>query len=263
MTSGWRLPGLVFMVVASVVIGATSVAANTTSPANVDPLTAINAVAPHVFAGQATQTTSAPKGATISSDQQPIARLPRQAAAGVSLTYEGQTLTVGIPAASKSVTKTAANGTRYFTAPDGSSVMPVSKTDGSVQLVSVSQNAKSTSEFRYPLGLPEGVSVSATPDGGYVLQNAASDLVGLIGAPWALDATGAAVPTRYEMDGDTLVQHVALTTAGIVFPVVADPTVYFFWWGYVSVLKVGETVSHLVATVCIRGCRPLLWCCRA
>jgi hypothetical protein len=42
-----------------------------------------------------------------------------------------------------------------------------------------------------------------------------------IPAPWAVDATGAALPTRYEVAGSTITQVV--DTRGASFPVVADP----------------------------------------
>ncbi|MFC7432093.1 MULTISPECIES: hypothetical protein [unclassified Agrococcus] len=43
-----------------------------------------------------------------------------------------------------------------------------------------------------------------------------------IEAPWAFDATGAAVDTAFSIEGSTLVQHVDPTT-GTVYPIVADP----------------------------------------
>lgn len=51
--------------------------------------------------------------------------------------------------------------------------------------------------------------------------------VATIGAAWAVDANGTAVPTRYEIDGTTLTQVVE-TDAQTAFPVVADPS--WWWW---------------------------------
>lgn len=48
--------------------------------------------------------------------------------------------------------------------------------------------------------------------------------LGMIGAPWAVDAAGMSLPTSYEVQGSTLIQRV--DTAGAIFPVVADPTYY-------------------------------------
>jgi hypothetical protein len=57
--------------------------------------------------------------------------------------------------------------------------------------------------------------------------------LGMIGAPWAVDAAGTSLPTSFEVRGSTLVQHV--DTGGALFPVTADPT-YFYrpCNGYVS-----------------------------
>ncbi len=46
-----------------------------------------------------------------------------------------------------------------------------------------------------------------------------------VGVPWAIDAKGKALPTRYELSGETLTQVVDLR--GAVFPVTADPAL---WW---------------------------------
>ncbi|MBX3437508.1 MAG: hypothetical protein KF861_08465 [Planctomycetaceae bacterium] len=50
-------------------------------------------------------------------------------------------------------------------------------------------------------------------------------------------------PNRYEMQGNTLVQVVELNTPGITFPVVADPTITWFWWGYAVKYTKSETKS--------------------
>lgn len=46
-------------------------------------------------------------------------------------------------------------------------------------------------------------------------------IVGVFQAPWAVDATGQTLPTRFEVQGEELVQVVDTSTA--VFPVVSDP----------------------------------------
>lgn len=50
---------------------------------------------------------------------------------------------------------------------------------------------------------------------------------GAVAAPWAVDATGQSVPTRYEIEGQALVQVIDFTAA-TAFPVVADPDIIFF-----------------------------------
>ena len=76
-------------------------------------------------------------------------------------------------------------------------------------------------------------------------------------APWAADAAGVSVPTRYEVRGDTVVQVVDFTQAH-AFPVVADPN----WWQLSISAAVGVAVGTAAAIalkipswgVAIAGC---------
>lgn len=155
-----------------------------------------------------------------------------RATQGITLTNHGESLTIGLPHAGKSLTRHASDGSMYYRNSAASSVVPVFNDDGSVQIISVSETAASPSAFEYSLQLPDGTKILAGPDGGYVFQDAAGNLTGLIYAPWAVDANGVKVPTSYELVGNTLTQHVDFSAPGIEFPVVADPTIYYFWWGY-------------------------------
>jgi hypothetical protein len=58
-------------------------------------------------------------------------------------------------------------------------------------------------------------------DGGVEVYSASGALVNSIVPAWAKDATGAAVPTSYSVEGNILTQTV--THSGAVYPVVADP----------------------------------------
>src|SRR5690606_7016875 len=49
-------------------------------------------------------------------------------------------------------------------------------------------------------------------------------VVANVRAPWAFDASGAAVGTEYVADGSTLTQVVDHADADVTYPVVADPT---------------------------------------
>lgn len=65
-----------------------------------------------------------------------------------------------------------------------------------------------------------------------------------IAAPWAVDASGAIVPTHYTVDGDTIVQTV-VTTAETAFPVVADPS--WTWWVKKAVSCVAGAATLIAA----------------
>ncbi|WP_156322573.1 hypothetical protein [Leucobacter musarum] len=54
-----------------------------------------------------------------------------------------------------------------------------------------------------------------------------TELVGEVQAPWAVDANGNELETRFEIDGNVLSQEVS-TTDSTAFPVVADPSIV--WW---------------------------------
>ncbi|QEW00618.1 DUF2599 domain-containing protein [Microbacterium caowuchunii] len=119
---------------------------------------------------------------------------------------------------------------------DGSIAVPIPKDDGSIQLISVIEGAASPTEYRYEFNLPAGASLSAVEDGGVAVRDEDGEVLYAVLAPWAVDADGAAVDTRYEVDGTALVQHVAHTSAN-AYPVVADPWLGGTWvqeWSWYS-----------------------------
>ncbi len=63
-------------------------------------------------------------------------------------------------------------------------------------------------------------------------------------APWAVDAKGRSVPTRFSIDADTLTQVVD-HGLGIVYPVVVDPKFTSTWWN--KTLYFNKTESAVVA----------------
>lgn len=77
-------------------------------------------------------------------------------------------------------------------------------------------------------------------DNGSVSVSDGENFLGGIDVPWAVDADGRSLPTRYEISGSTLTQIV--DTTGATFPVVADPTVQHFG-PYIQV-HLNKTESH-------------------
>ncbi|MFI8930641.1 hypothetical protein ACIG3E_23555 [Streptomyces sp. NPDC053474] len=134
-----------------------------------------------------------------------------------------------------------------------------------VRMMTVINGPQAPTRTQYKLSLPAGAhleeataSYSADqpmPEGdapmtGYVIVSADDTVLGGIEAPWATDANGKHVPTRYELDGDNLIQIV--DHAGAAYPVVADPKVSFGWWVYVrfsrkEVKKVSTRIGAGVA----------------
>ncbi|CAH0184357.1 hypothetical protein SRABI44_02482 [Microbacterium foliorum] len=103
----------------------------------------------------------------------------------------------------------------------GSSVdlVPAVKDDGSVQIITVLKEASAPS--RYDYGFSAGLKLQLAEDGFVLITDEADQYVGAVTPPWAVDATGAVVPTRFEVSGSTLTQIVE--HAGFIYPVVADP----------------------------------------
>lgn len=115
-----------------------------------------------------------------------------------------------------------------YDAGDGSTTVPVPKEDGSVQFVSIIDRLSSPTEYRYNFDLPAGAYLEAVADGGVAVKDGDGAVLYGVLAPWAVDANGDAVPTVYEIDGSSIVQHVD-HNAGDAYPVVADPWLGGTW----------------------------------
>lgn len=81
-------------------------------------------------------------------------------------------------------------------------------------------SAPSTFEFTIAAG-GDAAQLELAPDGSVLVKNAAGETVNVLGAAWALDASGAPVPTWYTIERGTVIQHV--DHRGAAYPVVADP----------------------------------------
>ena len=119
------------------------------------------------------------------------------------------------------------DGTVVYTSEDAASLAVQPLADGGTRFLSVLEDHSAPSAYDYvfegaQLELLDDGSVSVTQDGAETAR---------IDAPWALDAEGAAVPTHYEVNGDTLTQVVDHAVAGFSYPITADPHV-LKWWGH-------------------------------
>ncbi|UOE43008.1 hypothetical protein [Agromyces larvae] len=83
-------------------------------------------------------------------------------------------------------------------------------------------DGKAPTEYSYTVTVDGGPAILSLDETGRVtVKNADGSVANVIGAAWAVDDAGNQVPTRYEVDGSTLTQHV--NHAGAQYPVVADP----------------------------------------
>jgi hypothetical protein len=92
-------------------------------------------------------------------------------------------------------------------------------------------SASAPTRYEFMLNLSSGAALEKRSDGSVVAFSPRRQVLGLFGAPWAVDARGTRMPTEFEIRGNTLVQHV--DHQGAVYPVVADP-----WW-FVPIAVVG------------------------
>ncbi|MET9260838.1 hypothetical protein [Amycolatopsis sp. NPDC004079] len=174
-----------------------------------------------------------------------------QAAGSVRMTLPGGTDKKAVSlSAGRSVTRDAGRG--YAVAAE-------SVRDGARGLV-VLKDASAPERFDFTFDLPKGVSLSPRAGGrvAIVMKKGAGTLeLGDIAAPWARDATGTALPTRYEVSGSTVTQIV--DHRGARYPVVADPKltygrgVYLNLWGWEG-NAIGAALGALIGAGGFVGC---------
>ena len=90
------------------------------------------------------------------------------------------------------------------------------------------ENAPVSYEFGHDL--PAGFKLSEDGEGGIEVLNPRQEVVGVIAAPWAVDANGVEVQTEYKLRGGVLVQTV--NHVGAAYPVLADPEYSYGWAVY-------------------------------
>jgi hypothetical protein len=122
-------------------------------------------------------------------------------------------------------------------------VRPTDGPAGGVQELIAIPDAAAPHTYAFNMGGAHGTRLTATRSGGIEVHDGASDqLIGFVSPPWANDADGHTVATRYELRGSTIVQTVDFNER-TAFPVVADPHVKFYWWGIVVSLSAQEVMN--------------------
>ncbi|MFI2458196.1 hypothetical protein [Streptomyces sp. NPDC019539] len=148
---------------------------------------------------------------------------------------DGSVVSIGLPATSDVRGAEAGAGTVVYPNASKSTDLAVQPTtDGGVRaLVTLKDRSASTTQ-RFTIDVPNGASLHEDGRGGYEITNESTDgvhtVIASVAAPWAKDANGKPVATRYTLDGDQLVQTIDVNDH-TAFPVVADPK---FTWGIVT-----------------------------
>ncbi len=136
-------------------------------------------------------------------------------------------------------------------------------------------NAESSHEYHYQIegGIPivneaGGVDIfkkiQLIDDNGFAQE--VDSVVSTFDAPWAVDAVGNSINTRYEVRGDEVIQIVEFSESN-VFPVIADPR----WWQVAISVTVGAAVGTAAAIAlkipnwgvaiggCVTGAMNAMW----
>lgn len=124
----------------------------------------------------------------------------------------------------------------------------IDATNDGARIMSVLESPAAPHEIPYVLGVPEGASLIERADGSVDVAwvvDGVEAVIGTVEAPWAVDANGNQVATRYVVDGMTLTQVVE-PTADTEYPVTADPTYAPKWWG--TVVRFNRSETQTVAS---------------
>jgi hypothetical protein len=169
--------------------------------------------------------------------------VPKDSSEGVNLDVAAgnSRLTVELPDAEAAETGIeVAAGVTAYPGNQGFANAVQTTEDGSLRMLTVIDSRRASTSYSYKIDVPAGGLIRRIKGGGAAVLDADRNVVALIATPWARDAHGKAVRTRFTVHGSTLTQHVAHRQRGVVYPVVADPVilgVFLSWW----------TVTRIVA----------------
>ncbi len=208
-----------------------------------DALRAVTNAAPDTVANAApVSTTVAGTTAIELTEAEKNLKVPVNPAAGISFSSEKGTVSIGLPFANDAEDAVVEKpGVVSYDNRNGSHTVPVVRNDGTVQINTVVDNVNAPTRYDYPISVPEGSKLVANEDGSVSAIDGADAVSLIIAAPWAKDADGTTVLTRYQVNERTLTQVVDHTVAGVAYPVTADPKVDTLWWGLAIKLSRDDT----------------------
>ncbi|WP_127842789.1 DUF2599 domain-containing protein [Actinomyces wuliandei] len=143
---------------------------------------------------------------------------------------QGKEVSLTLPYAETSETAVpVGDGVVSFANEQGFTSVAVVKEDGSAQVALMVESADAPERYPFQVGLPEGAAAEvAEEDGGVVFTSAEGEFLGGLTPPWAKDANGTELATRYEVEesssgGVVVTQVIEHHSGGAAYPVVADP----------------------------------------
>lgn len=198
-----------------------AVAAHADSSEEPDAATFVTQIVPEALASTAPLNASA-EGLEAHVGDVDVA-IPYGATEPIQLVSDGAEISVGIDAAVSGASLAVGGHAAAFAHADGDASVVNLNDDGSLRITSVLQSAQSQDSFSYTY---TGVDLVLFQDGGVVGYDESGAVQLVVDLPWAFDASGAPVPTWYELDGNVLTQVVDHSSGSFQYPIVADPTNY-------------------------------------
>lgn len=158
----------------------------------------------------------------------------------ISTTADTPDMSVTLPeVGATDLPRIADDGTIVYTTDAAATVAVQPLEDGGVRLLTVLDDVSAPSVYDYTF---DGASFELLPDGSITVSHGGEE-TGTISAPWAYDANGVSVPTRYSLSGGTLTQIVDHTAGDYAYPITADPA--WYWWP----LTTGTCVAQIAPFV--------------
>lgn len=233
-------------------LGVSPVSGDTTAPSADDALEAIEAAA-GLDAINATSVLDTGEELRVDADGLDV-RVPFDASHGVRLGSGQGEITIDLPfeGVAQNAERTQVPGVVVYDNGNGSSTVPIVRGDGSVQLTTVIDSADSPSRYKYVIDLPVAATLIVDPEGAVSAPGVDPGIPLLyVAPPWARDANGGAVPTHYEVAGNTLTQVVDFTSQ-TAFPVVADPATYVDYTtaSVINVVRAGTSTKWKYLNAC-------------
>ena len=171
----------------------------------------------------------------VSHGSLPITRTTQR---GISIEWpDGRSSGIYLPTSkgsSRSASQVSGGDVVYLDAESGGHSYVVQEGGGSTRVVAVISSAAERHQLDFGLA---GFTPHVQDDGGAVFVADDGFAVG-VAAPWARDASGALVRTRYRVSGHRLVQEIQ-PGAATRYPIVADPQ--WMWWSAAYGLKFSRT----------------------
>lgn len=168
-------------------------------------------------------TADIPGGESISTIEDVPIAVPASLGEPVVVGEGSEAVGIRRPGGADSPLTVVKDGVSAHSVTDSSQVVTAVKDDSTVQIATLLQNATAPERYDYVIDVPEGARLELRNGQPFIWATDGS-LIGGFFPAWAVDAEGRDVPTRYEVEGNTLTQVVLHRAASsVAYPILADP----------------------------------------